>query len=192
MNNTPVKKHIIVLITTVILCGICFAGLSYFANLMYVKKNKVLTIKEQLASYDQNKKIFSEESSALAAIGTRVSALESYFITSASTPQLLSGLEELGQKNNIDFTITSVQTPGAGAANQKLLIDFSAKGSAAQLDAFFTALSHQSYQIVFTKFSLFADGVSQNSQALAAPTSKIAPKGVPQWAALASIEVISF
>lgn len=141
------------------------------------RTQRVISAKEQLASYDENKKIFAEESKLLAVIGERETVLEQYRIRPETTPELLSQLEDLARTNGVEFSIVAVQTPGEGD-KQKLLIDIAANGTRGALDAFLKSLSHQTYQVRFTKASLFAN------KDTAATTGT--------WGVLASLEILSY
>lgn len=195
MTNSLIKKHIVLLVLSSILFIGAAGGVWYFVSRLQQKKNAVIAARQQLTAYEENKKIFSEESEALEAIGSRVAALEAYRITTATTPALLSSLEALATKNGVEFSITTVQTPKVQNADPKLLIDFSAKGSATHVDAFLQDLSHQSYQIKFTKLSLFVDGTTNTvvGADLSAPSTKT-KTALPstEWQVSASIQVISF
>ncbi len=176
MMHTTLKHHTSTLIVTAILFIAGAIGFWRFTDLMDDKKTAVITAKEQLAAYEASKQIFTEESKALAQITERVSVLEQYRVTSATTPELLSSLEDLAGMHGVDFAITTVTTPGTGQS-QKLLIDVSGKGSRESIDAFLKALLHQPYQLKFTKLSLFADEGSTVAG---------------QWSVLASIQIMSF
>ncbi|HWC57571.1 MAG TPA: hypothetical protein VG621_01280 [Candidatus Paceibacterota bacterium] len=158
-------------------------------RLVKSRMGKVLAADTQLASYQANKEIFAQEATSLAAIKQKVETLAGYEITSDTIPQLLSSMEALAQRDAIDFSITTVQTPGNGS-KQQLLIDFSAKGTQKNLDAFLGDLTHQSYQIAFTKLSLFAESDTSFGTGAAGNTSTLPPPG--GWDVLASIRVMSY
>ncbi len=185
-----IKKHIVLLLISVLVLAACVLGMWRFETLMRLKKEKVLTAKQELATYDANKKIFAEESQALAVIGQRVAALETYRVTTDTTPELFSAIENLAQKNGVVFAITTVRTLGA-QKKETLTIDFSATGTIAQVDMFLQQLSRQPYQIVFKKFSLYRTTAGQS---LLRPEGVVGPAlpAVPLWEVLASIEVVSF
>jgi len=179
---SPLKKHTIGLTVSIIVFFAGAVGLWRFAVHMQAKKERVIAAKEQLKAYEENKKIFLEESEALSAIAGRVVSLEAYRITPATTPELLSALEALAQAHAVEFAITTVQTPGAQNVGQRLLVDFSAKGAPGRVDAFLLDLGRQSYQTKFTKFALFAIG----------PDSESALPRVAEWEVLASMQIVSY
>lgn len=192
MMHTLIKKHIVFLSIALLACIICVGGMWRFATIMHAKKAKVITAKQALASYEENKKIFADESLALASIGDRATRLEQYRVTSDTTPELLSKLEDLAKQYKVDFAITTVQ---AVDDSKKLLIDFSSKGSTGSVDAFLAALSRQTYEVRFTKFSLFADNSTPPPVVPTQPgITPAAPVVIPgsTWEVLASIEIVSF
>ncbi len=190
MTTSSLKKQRILLaVTTIVFLG-AIAGVWQLTVLMNTKKQKVFDVKEQLQLYEENKKIESEESKTVSSIVSRLATLESYRITPATTPDLLSMLETLAKKHTIEFAITTVQTPGAKNAEEKLLIDFSAKGNQSDIDMFLSDIAHQPYQIKFTKFSLFS---SKAGLATSTPTEPAVSSGAADsWEVLASIQVISY
>lgn len=176
------KRHILTLITAATIAIGVIVALWLFARVVERRTNRVISAKEQLASYEENKKIFAEESKLLAAIAERETSLEHYRITPESTPELLSSIESLAATHGVTFSITAVQTPGEGE-HQKLIVDFSAEGSRAALDTFIAALSHQTYQVKFDRVSLFAGQSTAPSEGAA---------GAFGWSVLASIQIVSY
>jgi Tfp pilus assembly protein PilO len=154
-------------------------GLIRVGMAMKEKEARVQEIKNHVASYEMNKKVFTEETKQLQKIERTVAALEMNRITAATIPALLSSLEELAASHHVTFSITSVDTPGKGE-EQKLLIDSAATGSYEHIIAFVTELLSQPYQVRFNEFSLY-----QNTQEAMLGTA-------PAWELLATIEVISF
>ena len=173
------KTHLIRLIISILVLVFAILGIIWFAHQMRFRERQVVTTNARLVSYDRNKKIFAQETAALTAIEKRIVALEAYRVTPATTPELLSSIEARARVYDIDFTITTAQTPGAQNSKQKLLIDFSATGDMQMLQAFLADLMRQPYQIKFVKFALFAD-------------SDVVMGAVEQGNVLASIQVISF
>lgn len=201
MTTTILKKHIVALALAVLgVCGGTFLILT-MGRLVKSRMAKVITADEQLASYQANKKVFAEEAASIASIKQTVATLGSYQITSDTIPQLLSSMEALAQKDAVQFSITAVQTPGK-SGNQKLFVDFSATGSEKSLDTFLADMTHQTYQIAFTKLSLFANtdnsfgsvpppSTTVTSTSTGAATTTATPP-VGGWDILASIQVVSY
>lgn len=156
MESLYRKKSIQLIVCTIILFGLVGA-LGLFAQSMERKKQKVIDIKERLASYEQNKKIFQQETKRLERVGERTWALEAKRITSENLPALLSSIESLAAAQGVTFAITQVETPVVDVGPQKLTIAFSAQGSFANLQALLHAMTHQVYQVTFTTFSLYSD-----------------------------------
>lgn len=177
MMHTILKRHTMVLTVALVVTLGTVGALVWFAHIVEKRTERVISAKEQLASYDENKKIFAEESKLLAAIGEREAILEQYRIRPETTPELLSQLEDLARATAVEFSIVAVQTPGEGD-KQKLLIDIAANGTRSALDAFLKALSHQTYQVRFTRASLFAN--------------KDTAATVGTWGVLASLEIVSY
>ena len=174
MKSTLLKRHILVLI--VLLIAVVGSALALRYGIVYLKKQEraVVAAHERIASYEQNKKIFNDESAALAVLASRIDTLQSYTITPTTTPTFLSSLEVLAQEYDIDFTITSVQNPGK-QKTERLVVDFSASGDLESLEGFLEDLSHQTYQLKFIKLSLFADRT-----------------GADTWNTVGSVQVMSF
>ncbi|MBP9690979.1 hypothetical protein KBD81_02765, partial [Candidatus Woesebacteria bacterium] len=59
------KKKSMQVILSLVFLGILLAALGVFARSMERKKQEVVAIKERLASYEQNKKIFQDETRRL-------------------------------------------------------------------------------------------------------------------------------
>lgn len=191
MINSIYKKHLVLLVVTILILLISIFGLWQFENLMQIKIDRVISVKEQLASYEENKKIYSEEAVQISSISERVQALDQYRITTKTTPDLLSKLEDLAFKNGVDFSITSAEAQGANKTGEKLLIGFSAKGNATNINNFIDQLSHQTYQLKFTKFSMYSN-INQVVEKELDITSKQRPPKSTQWEVLSTIEITSF
>lgn len=169
-----IHTHILILILiTIGAIGSVYA-LARFVLYLRTTQAVVIAADERIASYEQNKKIFADEFVAVGELGNRIKKLEGYTITPATTPNLLSSLEDLARAHHIDFRITSVQNPGK-QKTERLTMDFSASGDSAALTAFVDDLSHQTYLMKFNKFSLVSDGT---------------PTGT--WNVVASIQIMSF
>jgi Tfp pilus assembly protein PilO len=166
-------------------------GLIWFGLLMDAKRNRVLDTKQQLASFDLNRKVLIEESQEFKAIAARLTTLETYRVGDGDTPELLSSLESLAKTYGVEFTITTVQTAVATAdAPAKLSIDFSVHGPFSAIQQFVDTLNHQAYQIRFTAFSLLAVTPPVVEPVAGQPVAPVST--VRSWDLLASMEVVSF
>ncbi len=191
MINSIYKKHITLLILAIVILLASLFGLWKFENLMQTKIDRVITVKAQLASYEENKKIYSNESAIIKTLGERVSALDQYRITTKTTPELLSKLEELAIKNGVTFLITSAEALNSNKTGEKLTIGFTAKGSKEGINNFVDQLSHQTYQLKFTRFSLYSAVVPVPEKELDGTVKPVITK-VPQWEVLSTIQITSF
>lgn len=178
------KKQIITTIATALITIAIFAGLSYFYSQMSVREAKVKDAKTQLATYEQNKKVFAEENVELKDIEARAAKLEGYKITLEHVPQLLSSLEGLASQKNVSFEISTVDTPKEGETDKPLAITFVAGGSYDGIESFLNTILGQSYQarIVGLRFV--------KNQATNAGQGNVVDH--PAWEADATIEILSF
>jgi len=174
MKNNRLKRHILVLATLTVAMVASVYGLRTFVQYLKQEVRVVTATYDRIASYEQNKKIFADERAAIDDLTKRISALEEYTITPATTPVLLSSLEELAVVHGVDFSITSVQNPGK-QKSERLVIDFSSSGTQDAVNAFLEDILRQTYQLKFTKLSLFANPGTTN-----------------EWNVLGSIQVMSF
>lgn len=185
MTKRILRKHFLIFtFLLIVLVGVELALYRYFSRLEK-SSNEVMDFSQQLVSYEENKKIYDEESKSISSIQAEVKDIASNLITPANMPSFLSSLENLAKANNVEFVITTVQTPNVGTTSQKFLIDFSAKGSEKNLDSFLKNLTYQTYQVKFNKLS-FASTSSTPDE-----TSGKA-KPLSSWEVLASIQVMSF
>lgn len=169
-----IHTHILILVLVLMATIASVYALVRFVSYIRTTQQSVIEADDRVASYEQNKKIFADEFVAVGELGNRIKKLEGYTITPATTPTLLSSLEDLARARRIDFRITSVQNPGK-QKTERLTIDFSASGDSAAITAFVDDLSHQTYLVKFNKFSLVSDGTPQGA-----------------WNALGSIQIMSF
>lgn len=184
MTKRILRKHFLIFMALlIVLVGVELGLYRYFFGLEK-SASEVMDFSQQLVSYEENKKIYDEESKSIDSIGAEVKNITDNLITPDNMPTFLSSLEDLAKKDNVNFAITTVQTPNVGASSQKLLIDFSAKGSEKDLDSFLKNLTYQTYQVKFNKLS-FVSGDSIDTT-----TSKT--KVTSSWEVLASIQVMSF
>lgn len=175
------RQHYIILIVTALTAIVVGIGFFFLFNLMRKREARVREVRQTLATYEQNKKIFAEEHKKIQDINARIAALETQRITEASIPTLLSSFEAMAQEHGVSVSITSVQTPLIEGETQ-LYIDLASAGNFRGVSTFIDALLSQPYQIRFAKLSIYQDtGQSAASEVLDA-----------QWQMLASLEVISF
>lgn len=177
------KKNVLGFVTTIVLLGGALIGLWQFGMSMRVKELRAQEIKEHLASYEQNKKVFAEESIELQKINERIGKLETHRVTVDTVPQLLSSLESMATAEGIVFDITTVHTPKNAEDAQTLVIDFAATGSYVDIATYLDRLASQPYGIRFTRFSLYR---STQTQDTLVATPEVT------WELLASMEVLSF
>jgi Tfp pilus assembly protein PilO len=193
------KKHILSLVFS-ILVTILFSGVVFFFYNSFNKKiTKVSEIKERIASYQKNKKAFSEEADKLRVLENRLNTVEKAVVTSESVPNLLSKLETLAQGSSVSFEITTVQTPVKEGA-PKLFVEISTKGSYENIQFFLNQLQHQDFQIKISSLYFLAEQTEQSSAAISGvlpvSTNKVVVAPViikeKQWQGVASIEILSF
>ncbi len=153
-------------------------GFFFLFDLMREREARVHEVKQTLASYEQNKKIFAQENQKLQNLNARIALLESKRITEATVPNLLSSFEAMAQKRGLSISITSVQTPLIDG-EKRLYVDFSSSGDFQSISAFVDDILSEAYQVHFKKLALYQETTVEGSTA--------AP-----WQMLASLEVISF
>ncbi len=193
--NTIFKKHVVGLIILIIVAIFILIGIIFFFSSMNQKVVRVLDVKERISSYEKNKKEFADEVAQLKTFENKLSALESYVVTSGSVPDLLSTFETLAQKQNLTFEIASVQTPVENEKT-KLLVEFNIRsGSFPQIQSFLNELQHQAFQVNFIKLSVNSDSTPTvpevPTQDGATPKAPIVSKE-RNWQAVATIEILSF
>lgn len=177
------RTHIIMaIVTAVAAVAVSVAFISFFSS-MKVREHRVLEARDRLASFEQNRRVFSEEAKELEAIKARTASLERNILTEESIPPLLSSLEAMAKASGVDFTITGVENAAAEGTAGRLRIDFSASGSFAAVNSFVNSIRSQAYQVSFDRFSLYASG-SDGASGKAASKS--------EWQLLAGIDIISF
>jgi Tfp pilus assembly protein PilO len=186
------KQHYIGLTFSILFAVATAIGFWKFSILMYTKQNRVREVKEQLAIYKGNKEIFEQETKQLKDLIDRASKLENYVVTPTTLPTFLSSIENLAKENKVDFNITSAQNGGKDANSAKLEISFTARGSLKTIDEFLNKITHQPYQINFTKFYLVSDSapVDANSPTDTKKTTPII--GTEMWTLTSTMDVISF
>ena len=167
------KKQYIVLIGTAIVCISACAGFFFLLASMKEKQLQVYEVKQTLASYRQNKKIFMQENMRMQELSKRMELLEAQHITEGRVPALLSSFESMAESRGVTLAITSIQTPLI-EGKKMLYVETSATGGFAELTALVEDMLSQAYQVRFVKLSLYRD------------------EGTGQWNMLASLEVVSF
>jgi hypothetical protein len=194
--NTIFKKHIISLVVSIILSISLLIGLILFFSFIKNKMSKVIELKERIVTYQKNEKAFADEASQIKILQNKLTNIESKIITSEKIPSLLSTFETLAQSDNIDFEITSVQTPLVDEKT-KLMIDFDAKGSYLNLQKFLNQIQHQSFQVNFSQLFIFSEQKESIKTVTngTLPTNKISSQPVLKekgWHSIATIEILSF
>lgn len=159
------RTHFIIAIISGLVCLGALVGVLRIHSSVEARKARVLEARDRLASFEQNKRVYTQEAAELGIIKARIEALEKTIVTSDSLPALLSSLESIAKANSVNFVITTVdQQAPKGAPGPVLHVDFSADGSYARLQSFVGALLSQAYQARFTKFSLYASGDGKSGQ----------------------------
>ncbi len=183
MKSLLIKQYIITGTIIVLFGGSLFA-LIHFISVMEKKKTNVIQAREHLASFEQNKRIFAEEAKEFEVIRQRIDFLEKNIITNATVPTVLSSIETMAKEKQIDFVITTVDTVMQNEIPSHLHIDFSASGTFDAINAFITTLLSQSYEVRFSRFSMYVSEESSSEEAVV--------PSVAQWQLLAGIDIISF
>ena len=178
---------LLVAIIVLIILGSIFSWLVYSMN---QKASKVLSAKEQLASYEESKKVFTKELEELKAISQNVDKFESYIITPNKTPNFLSQLEKLASEKKVDFTLTEVQTPDAATPAERLIIGFSAIGTNKSIEDFLYAIKHQTYQVQILSVSL--SKTSQPQPKVDTEMKFVPNPGIEYWELFVSMQIMSY
>lgn len=166
------KKQYIALTLTAIVCALLCAGFFYLLSSMKEKEVRVHEVKQTLATYRQNKKIFAQENVKIEELAARMAVLETKHITEATVPTLLASFESMAESRGVTLSITSIQTPLI-EGEKVLYVEISAAGGFAELTSLVEGMLSQAYQIRFVKLSLYQDPAAG-------------------WQMLASLEVVSF
>lgn len=184
------KIHYIVLSISILFAIATALGFWQFSVVMNNRQDRVKDVKEKLAVYKGNKEVFEQETKQMKLLLEKTTKLEQAIVTTSTLPTFLSTIENLAKEKNITFNIISAQNSGKVGV-EKLVIDFSAKGDFKSINDFLNTLSHQSYQVNFNKFVLFAE--VDTVQVPGTTTVKVVPKAGPViWGLTASIDVVSF
>jgi Tfp pilus assembly protein PilO len=187
------RFHIVGTVVALVVLVVFAGGLIVFIRAIQQRETRVLEVRDRLASFEQNKKIFSEETKEFESIRERIIQLESNIITEASIPALLSSLEGIAKAQGVDFEITAVNTvvpvSDPTRSDPLLQINFSASGGFANLQSVVEQMQSQRYQVVFDEFSLFMISSGGGTQTRSATSGE--GKGA-QWQLLARMSVLSF
>jgi hypothetical protein len=180
------KKHLILAIILFIGIGVLAAGFVFFLRFIEKRSVRVLEIKEEIATYEINKRSFSEEAQEIKALEARVLALEEHVVTSATLPGVLSYLETLAGERGVIFQITGVSTP-TEKDQKKLRIEFSLEGSFALVQEFLDLLLKQPFATAFTRLEFSAEPKIQplEGDPVVAPLTD-------RWRVLGTLEILSF
>lgn len=194
--NTILKKHYITISISVIICILAIGFIGIIFSKMNVRINETTSLKEQLLSYQLNKKAFNDENAQVGSLQERLAKLESFLINNGSVPGLLSKLEALAEKNGNEFEITSVQTPISGDGT-KLVIECTTRGSYKQVISFFEAIQKQDFQVRLSKFFIFSEQKDTASPEtagtlLVTKNKKTAVTKEIEWQGVATLEIVSF
>jgi hypothetical protein len=150
------KKHILITLSLSIILILGCVGLWQFGLRMKDKHDKVREVKEELATYNQNKKVYAEESVQLREIASRVASIETKRIRTSTIPELLSTLEAIAATYNLTYTISAVQTPKT-EEEEKLAVSMIAKGTMPHIMDFLGTILSQPYQAKITKLTIYKE-----------------------------------
>lgn len=194
--DTILKKHVGSLVIAIIIPLALVVGGVVLIQSLNGKLSKIADIKERVASYQKNKKAFTDEVVKIQSLEKRVSDLEASVVTSETVPALLSSLESLAKDSDVSFEITSVQNPTENDV-VKLVIESSLLGSQSKSLAFLEALQHQRFQVRIAKLFLFSEEGQSSTPVSSGVLSGGKPKATPgslekQWRAIVTIEIVSF
>lgn len=180
------KKHLILSIILFVGIGILAAGFVFFLKFIETRSARVLEIKEEIATYEINKRSFSEEAQEIKTLQAKVQTLEEYVVTPATLPGVLSDLEALAVDRGVAFQITGVATP-TEKDQKKLRIDFSLEGSFTLVQEFLQLLLQQPFATAFTKLEFAAEPKIQPLDGVPAGSTT-----TDAWRVLGTLEILSF
>ena len=195
--DTILKKHIATLILALIIpVGLLIAGVLLLKQ-VDTRIGRIADIKERIASYQKNKKAFTDEVAKIQLLEKRVTSLEASVITTKSVPALLSSLESLAKTAGVAFEITSVQNPIENEV-QTLSIECSIVGSRTQVLSFLNTLQHQAFAVHISKLFVFSEE-GQSSVPVVTGVLSVGKTKAPapvvkekQWHGVATITIVSF
>lgn len=180
------KKHLILAIVLFVGIGVLAAGFVFFLRFIETRSARVLEIKEEIATYEINKRSFTEEAQEIKALQTRVQTLEQSVVTAATLPGVLSDLEALAGKRKVSFQITGVSTP-TEKDQKKLRIEFSLEGPFVLVQEFLELLLKQPFATAFTKLEFTAEPKIQPLEGAPAGSTT-----TDSWRVLGTLEILSF
>lgn len=180
------KKHLILAIILFVGIGVLTAGFIFFLRFIEKRSVRVLEIKEEIATYEINKRSFSEEAQEIKALEARVATLEEFVVTPQTLPNVLSRLEARAVEKGVTFQITGVSTP-TEQDQKKLRIEFSLEGSFLLVQEFLETLLQQPFATAFTKLEFSAEPKIQPLEG----DPVVAPR-TDGWRVLGTLEILSF
>lgn len=180
------RKHLFFGIFLFVVLIVLAAGVFFFVRFIQRQSVKVHQLKEDIATYEVNKRSFAEEAQQIKELQGRVQTLEGYVVTAATLPSLLSTLESRAVKEDVVFQITGVATP-TEQEQKKLRIDFSLSGSFSKVRTFLEILLSQPFATAFTRLEFVAD-----PQII--PIDQVDQVSVPEggWRVIGTLEILSF
>lgn len=186
------KKQIISLVVLIIIAIMLSLGVGMLFKLIESRSSRVQEIKEQIATYEINKHAFSDETKKIKELQLRYQSLEGFVVTEKKLPSVLTTIESLASANALSLDVTEVATPIKNNV-ATLVIEFTAQGGYDALQAFFQALTQQSYAIAFSRLELVAN-TAQEDLAAVSTNKKSVQKAVPvqKWRAFATLTILSF
>jgi Tfp pilus assembly protein PilO len=188
------RKQLILVCIAALLFVVLLGGGVFFVGFIRTQIGQTRELKEKIASYEKNKKTFTDEVLHIKTLEARVEALESTIVTPEGVPLLLSRLEALATKSGVSFEITSVQNP---VVDEKpmLSVESSMTGSRETILAFLGTLTEQPIALHINKLFLFSEegGVSSVPTAGTLQVDQKKPvNSTARWRAVATIHVLSF
>lgn len=189
--KTILRRHTTLSIILALITLFLIAGLLFLLRLVDQRLTKVLDIKEQIATYEINKKSFSEEAQEVKSLQARFEKLQGLVVTPANLPAVLSKIESLSKLQNLEFEITGVTTP-VEEEKAKLRIDFTAVGSFSETSAFLDTLSHQTFATSFKRLEMVA--VPKAEVVLTKDQKKpiVSKPSELKWRVFGTLEILSF
>lgn len=156
------KKQILSFAAALFSLIVALVALSFVSSQLKTREQRVLSARDQLASFEQHKRIFEEEAKQLSVLKTKIESFEQYLLSEAMVPELLSSFEQMAQARSVQFVISAVQyTPATQTRDPLLSIDITATGTIAAIEAFIQDILSQSYQAHFSRFTLSSVGEGQ-------------------------------
>lgn len=180
------RKHLFLGIFLFVILIVLAAGVFFFTRFIQRQSVKVHQLKEDIATYEVNKRSFSEEAQQIKELQGRLQTLEGYVVSPATLPSLLSTLESRATEEGVIFQITGVATP-TEQDQKKLRIDFSLSGSLPKVRAFLELLLSQPFAAAFTRLEFTAD-----PQITPLDQVEEVPVTGGSWRVIGTLEILSF